>query len=328
MDRRGFLRGTTAALAGITSQILGAESTESFFPIIDTHQHLWDLKQFRLPWIKPGTFLAHNFLLKEYAQATADLGLFPPGPGQTRPVPGRIVQTIYLEVDVDPTQQLDEVRYVAELCRRADTLVTAAVVSGRPASEGFGRYLDAFKNVACIKGIRQVLHGEGTPPGTCLDPSFVKGIQLLGERGLSFDLCMRPTDLRDAAKLIDQCPGTRFILDHCGNGPIYDRKTRLRWQRDIVEVARKKNVAVKISGIIVQAEPKTWKPDDLAPIINHTMEVFGPDRVMFGGDWPVCTKAATYKQWVESLKTIVASRPYEEQRKLFHDNALRIYRLE
>jgi L-fuconolactonase len=74
-------------------------------------------------------------------------------------------------------------------------------------------------------------------------------------------------------------------------------------------------------------EPGKWTADDLAPYVNHTMEVFGPDRVMFGGDWPVCTKAASYKQWVEALKSIVADRKTEEQRKLFADNAVRFYGL-
>jgi predicted TIM-barrel fold metal-dependent hydrolase len=205
--------------------------------------------------------------------------------------------------------------------------MVAAVISGRPASDGFARYLDQFAGLGCIKGVRQVLHVESTPAGTCLDPKFVRGIRLLGERGLSFDLCMRPEELLDAVRLIDACPGTRFILDHCGNGKV-QQKDRSQWQKDIAEVARRKNVVGKVSGIVAGADPKTWRPDDLAPIINHTLEVFGPDRVMFGGDWPVCTLAATFKQWVEALKTIVSSRPAAEQRKLFCDNAVRFYGLE
>ena len=88
-------------------------------------------------------------------------------------------------------------------------------------------------------------------------------------------------------------------------------KDRSQWQKDIAEVAKRKNVVCKVSGIVASAEPGKWTADDLAPIVNHTMDVFGPDRVMFGGDWPVCTKAATYKQWVEALKTIVADRTPE-----------------
>ena len=138
---------------------------------------------------------------------------------------------------------------------------------------------------------------------------------------------MRPTELLDAAKLIDACPDTRFILDHCGNANV-QAKDRTQWQRDIGAVAKRKNVVCKVSGIVVTAKPGAWTADDLAPIDNHALEVFGPDRVMFGGDWPVCTKAATYRQWVEALKAIVRERPAAEQRKLFHDNAVAFYGLD
>src|SRR5437868_5459655 len=94
---------------------------------------------------------------------------------------------------------------------------------------------------------------------------------------------MRPAELLDGAKLIDACPDTRFILDHCGNANV-QAKDRTQWQRDIGAVAKRKNVVCKVSGIVVTAKPGAWSADDLAPIVNHTLEVFGPDRVMFGGD--------------------------------------------
>ncbi len=135
-----------------------------------------------------------------------------------------------------------------------------------------------------------------------------------------------PKELPDAAKLIDACRGTRFILDHCGNADV-QAKDRSAWQKDMAEVAKRKNVVCKVSGIVATAELGKWTADDLAPIVNHTLEAFGPDRVMFGGDWPVCTKTATYKQWVTALQTIVADRPEAERRKLFSDNAVRFYGL-
>src|SRR6267142_1795788 len=96
-----------------------------------------------------------------------------------------------------------------------------------------------------------------------------------------------------------------------------------QWRRDMANIAKHKNVVCKVSGIVASARPGMWTADDLAPIVNHTLEVFGAERVMFGGDWPVCTLTATYRQWVEALKAIVRNRPAEEQRKLFHDNAVR-----
>jgi L-fuconolactonase len=311
MNRREFL-----AVSAVTALAAGrAEEKKSMtdnLPIVDTHQHLWDLKKFKLPWLTEGSPLARSFVMSDYLQATHELN---------------VVKTVYMEVDVAVDQQPAEAEYVIDLCKRADNPMVAAVISGRPASDGFAKYLEPYKNVAYIKGVRQVLHGDGTPAGYCLDKKFITGVQRLGDLGKSFDLCMRPAELLDAAKLIDACPGTRFILDHCGNGDVQSKDLTL-WKKDMAEVAKRKNVACKVSGIVVNATPGKWTPDDLAPIIQHTLSVFGPERVMFGGDWPVCTKAATYKQWVEALKTIVKDRPAAEQRKLFHDNAVAFYGLE
>jgi L-fuconolactonase len=336
--RRGFLkRSAGLALASLAGQIAFAEDKEpKMLPIIDTHQHLWDLKKFRLPWIKPGTVLAKDHLMSDYLKATEGLN---------------IVKTIYMEVDLDPAQQKEEADFVIEICKRGDTPMVAGVISGRPNSEEFGKYITPFKGNRYIKGVRQILHAQ-TPAGLCLEPQFTKGIRLLGELGLSFDLCMRPGELGDAVKLVDACPDTRFILDHCGNGEVNMFRRPLtpdsvprgtppeergekdaagrgdKWKRGMEELAKRKNLAAcKVSGIIVSATPGKWKADDLSPIVNHTLDTFGPDRVMFGGDWPVCTQVATYKEWLTALQSIVKERSEEQQRKLFHDNAVRVYGL-
>jgi predicted TIM-barrel fold metal-dependent hydrolase len=277
--------------------------------IIDTHQHLWDLTLFRLPWQKQNPKLARSFVTRDYLEATAGLN---------------VVKSVYMEVDVDPSQQPAEADYVIAICQRGDTPMAAAVISGRPAEGGFRDYISRYRQSPFIKGVRQVLHVPETPPGYCLDERFVAGIRLLGSLGLSFDLCMRASDLGDAVKLIDACPDTRFILDHCGNASV-GTKDLGPWRKDIEAVARRKNVICKVSGIVASAAPGPWTADDLAPIINHVLDTFGPDRVMFGGDWPVCTLAATYRQWVEALQSIVRTRSDADQRKLFHDNAAAFY---
>jgi L-fuconolactonase len=306
VNRRQFV---ASSLALAAAAALADEKPA--LPIIDTHQHLWDLKQFKLPWVMKGSTLDRDYVMSDYLEATKGLN---------------VVKTVYMEVDVDPSQQQAEADFVTEVCKSGKTPMVAAVVSGRPSSEGFAKYVTPFKGSPYIKGLRQVLHGGSTPAGYCLDERFVKGIRLLGELGLSFDLCMRPGELPDAAKLIDACPDTRFILDHCGNANV-QAKDRTQWKKDIAEVAKRKSVVCKVSGIVASAAPGKWKADDLAPIVEHTLEVFGPDRVMFGGDWPVCTLAATFAQWVTALKEIVRGRKEEEQRKLFHDNAVRVYAL-
>ena len=305
-----FLAGHLApeARADEQAQRLKDAKTMPELPIIDTHQHLWDLSRFRLPWHKEVPAMAKSHLMSDYLAATAGLG---------------VVKTVYMEVDVDPAQQTAEADYVTELCQRDDNPMAAAVISGRPSEEGFRAYVTRYRGSRYIKGLRQVLHGASTPPGYCLDPKFVAGIRLLGELGLSYDLCMRPEELTDAAKLIDACPDTRFILDHCGNVKSSSRD-RSAWQRDIAQVAQRKNVVGKVSGQIDKAKPG-WTAEDLTPIVRHTCEVFGPDRVMFGGDWPVCTLGGTLRQWVEALRSIVADQSLEQQRKLFHDNAAKFY---
>jgi L-fuconolactonase len=282
-------------------------------PIIDTHQHLWDLDRFKLTWMTPGEApLGRSYRTADYAEATARLG---------------VVKSIYMEVDVAPDEQVAEAEYVLGLIREARTPMVAAVISGRPSSDGFAAYLDRFRAEPAIKGVRQVLHVPSTPAGYCLDPAFVRGIRELGKRGLSFDLCMRSPELGDAARLIDACPDTRFILDHCGNESVLS-KDHAPWKRLVDQIASKGDrVVCKVSGIVASAKGHPWSEDDLAPVVNHVLDAFGPSRVMFGGDWPVCTLAATYRRWVEALRAMVKDRPEDQRRKLFHDNAARFYGL-
>jgi predicted TIM-barrel fold metal-dependent hydrolase len=282
-------------------------------PIVDTHQHLWDLGRFSLPWTKGDRVLGHNFLMADYLRATEGL---------------QIAQSVYMEVDVDPAQQVAEAEYVTELCRHDDNPMSAAVISGRPSQAGFRDYILKFKENPYIKGVRQVLHGPSTPRGYCLDPEFVRGIQFLGERGLSFDLCLRSSELLDADKLVAQCPHTRFIVDHCGNMSVQetDDAKRRPWMDGMRHLSDHDHVVCKVSGIIASAAPE-WTVEQLAPNIQFTLDTFGPDRVMFGGDWPVCTLRANYRRWVNALNEITREQPAAARRKLFHDNAVKFYGL-
>jgi len=294
-------------------------------PIIDTHQHLWDLNEFTLPWLDGAPTINQSYLQSDYAAATAGLN---------------VVKAVYMEVDVAPAQQVAEARYIIEQCERDDTPTVGAVISGRPASDEFAAYITQFKGSPYIKGVRQVLHGPSTPAGYCLQPTFVQSIQLLGELGMSFDLCLRAGELADAVKLVEQCPGTRFVVDHCGNAnpniiasAAADESaggrphTRQQWLDDMQALADRPNVICKISGIVASATPGKWNAATLAPTVNHCLNAFGPDRVVFGGDWPVCTLVASYREWVTALREIIAERSEAEQRKLLHDNAERFYGL-
>jgi L-fuconolactonase len=330
-SRRQFLEQTAAtatavvAASHVAAQAKGKQAVkETDIPIIDCHQHLWDLSKFKLPWIKPGGLLSRSFVTADYLEAIAGTG---------------IKHSVYMEVDVEPSQQQAEAEHLIELCKSGKAPTIAAVVSGRPAAENFRDYIKPLAASPYIKGIRQVLHGS-TPAGFCLQEAFVRGIRLLGELGLSFDLCLRPKELGDAAKLAENCPQTRFIVDHCGNADPKaffkagdPRLSAVRidhdadgWRRDIERLAAQNNVICKISGIVARV-PKQWSADDLAPIVNHCLDAFGLQRVVFGSDWPVCLNGAPLRDWVAALKQIIATRSATEQRRLLHDNAVAFYRL-
>jgi len=263
----------------------------------------------------------HTYMTREYLEATRGLN---------------VVQAVYMEVDVAPSQHDEEATTIVALCRSGKAPTRSAVIGGRPASDGFAAYLARFRQFPEVKGVRQVLHGGETPPGFCLRPEFVRGVRMLGATGLRYDLCLRPGELGDGVKLVDLCPDTRFIVDHCGNAdakafmkrsdasaPSHDPEA---WKRGMAALAKRSHVVCKISGVIASA-PKEGQLESLVPIVNHCLDTFGPDRVVFGGDWPVCLQGSSYRGWVEALRTIVSGRSLADRRKLWHDNAARYYGL-
>ncbi len=315
------LRSPAEAQEKAPSEKAGSAKGSSML-IIDTHQHLWDLDQLRLPWLQGAPeILKHHYRPQEYAQAVAGLN----------------VKAVYMEVDVDPEQHDKEAEYVIGLCRSGKEFTRGAVIGGRPAAPDFEKYVERHKGGGFVKGVRQVLHNPELPRGHCLEADFVRGVKILGKHGLSFDLCLRPGELGDGAKLSEACPETRFVLDHCGNADPKAFDSKLAgdkkpdhevdsWRRDIEVLSRRPNVICKISGIVAQA-PAGWRPEHLAPIVNHCLDSFGPDRVVFGGDWPVCLLGSPLRGWVAALRQIVAERNVAQQKKLWSENAVRFYQL-
>jgi L-fuconolactonase len=297
---------------------LGAEPPLYDGEIVDTHLHLWDLDIIRPPWVGSATghakeVLARSYRLADFAEATKGL---------------KVTRAVYMEVDVAEADEVQEAEDVSRICAEGKSPMEAAVISGRPASDGFGAYLDRFRGNPYIKGLRQVLHTGATPPHYCLEPAFVRGVQLLGDRGWIFDLCLRNDQLDTGARLIERCPATRFILDHCGN-PHAGSNDLDGWRRGIEKIAglKDREVICKISGVYGNVQAKDWPADRLAPIVRSVIDAFGWDRVIFAGDWPVVNLGASYRIWVETLKQIVRADSPERQAKLFRDNALKFYRL-
>jgi L-fuconolactonase len=334
MNRRQFLGQSAAAATAIATStgrlslaLAQKEQTVnvSDLPIIDCHQHLWDLEKLKLPWITPGTLLGRSYVMKDYLAAIEGTG---------------IKHAVYMEVDVEASQKQKEAEHLIEICKGGAAPTIAAVVGGRPGTESFAAYAQQFQGSPYVKGIRQVLHGGSTPAGYCLQDNFVRDMRLLGELRLSFDLCLRPKELADGATLAAQCPETRFIVDHCGNADpeafLQGSDPRAKdamvdhdadgWRRAMEQLAAQKNVICKISGIVARV-PKQWSAADLAPIVNHCLDAFGPSRVIFGSDWPVCLNGAPLKEWVAALRQIIATRPAALQRALLWENAARFYGL-
>ncbi|MDP6794985.1 MAG: amidohydrolase family protein [Verrucomicrobiota bacterium] len=319
MNRRQFIATAAVATTGCASL---SRNDKKQLPIVDTHQHLWDLDRFKLAWLDEAPpVLKRSFHLSDYLAATKGMN---------------IVKAVYLEVDVIPEQQKDEARFVTEISRDPNHPTVGGVISGRPEKDDFARFISPYRDNPYIKGLRRLM--ETTPDGFCLQPRFIESVRLLGNLGKHFEITIQPTQLNDALKLVKGCSDTQFVIDHCGTAdpkaflpesqrggadPMHQAKP---WQEAMSRLADQPNTVCKISGIVAHAT-KDWSAAQLAPIVNHCLDRFGPERVMFGGDWPVCLLGARYDQWVNALKEVVSSRTESERRKLFYQNAMRTYQL-
>jgi len=281
-------------------------------PIIDTHMHLWNPAHFRMSWTDGDALLNRPYTVDVYHEQTRELAL---------------EAMVFVECGVEPQYAFLEAQW-AVACARADPHIEG-IVAAAPVEFGLRTraYLEALVGLdPRIKGVRRNLQDE-KDPNVCLHPDFVRGVQLLAEYHLSFDLCIRHWQLPAITGLVRRCPDTQFILDHLGKP---DVKAHLLdpWRDQIGELAALPNVVCKMSGLVTEADLSGWKPEDLAPYLSHALEVFGEDRVAFGGDWPVVLLASPYVRWVETLQTLTASISPAAKRKLWNENARRFYRLQ
>ena len=282
------------------------------FPIVDSHVHLWDPNYFRLPWLDGAPAINTLHGLKEYAAHTA-------GPNID------IEAMVYLEVDIAPHYALMEPVWVA--ARAQEDPRIKAIVATAPVEFGeqTRAYLEALvKTTPLVKGIRRLVQGEADDHFQT-QPRFIRGAQMLADYGLSFDICIKHWQLPATIELVKQCPNVSFILDHIGKPNIASGELE-PWRANIFKLAELPNVICKVSGMANEAAEK-WTLEDLRPYFETVYEAFGEDRVAFGGDWPVCTLATTYSQWVKTMETLTAPLSESAQRKLWNENAKRFYRI-
>jgi L-fuconolactonase len=278
-------------------------------PIIDAHVHIWNPDLFKMPWLSDIPALNRPYDLQEYRE-------------QTEGIP--IARMVYVEVGVDPQQALREAHHVVELAREEPCL--QAVVASAPVEQGAAvrEHLEALVALSpLVKGVRRNIQDE-VEPDFCLRPGFVEGVRLLAEYGLSFDLCIRHWQLRSVVELVRLCPDTIFILDHLGKPDIKQRSLE-PWQSKLRALAALPNVACKISGLVTEADHVTWQPADLEPFVQVVLESFGNERVLFGSDWPVALLASSYRRWYQSLQALTTHLPLAARRKLWAENAQRLY---
>ncbi|WP_439581643.1 amidohydrolase family protein [Dyadobacter bucti] len=321
MKRRKFLTSVSmlaAASVGESPLLYGGEGAyQPLIPVVDTHQHLVDVERFGKDWSHPP--VPGNYGVKAYKEAIKGLN---------------VVKAVYMEVAVPPYKRLDEARYAMELCGDKSGPTVGAVISADLYMDDFRGYMSQFRNSSCIKGIRAGFKSRES----LTDSRILDNIRFLGDMDMRFDFIVPSAWFPDMVKLIRACDGTQFQADHCANAdpkaffdhdklhskPDHDRD---EWIDGITALASEKNVVCKISGLVSRLSGYPVTAENLAPAIHHCLDIFGADRVMFASDWPWCLRGMTLSGWVNLLKEVVKNRSLEDQGKLFHDNAIRHYKI-
>ncbi len=272
--------------------------------IVDTHLHLVDLERFRYPWLDQVPLLNRTFPLAEYLQEATPAG---------------IGAMLHMEVDAaekDMEAETDLVTAIGEP-------MIGAIAACRPENADFEAFLERVAANPAVRGFRRVLHtGAHDQMSTT---RFVRNISLLARTGHPFDFCVWPRHIPLACDLASKCPNVQFVLDHCGMPDIKGRDYH-PWDDHVRELARLPNVACKISGVIAYADPRGSTVEDLRPYVEHCIECFGWERVVWGSDWPVCNKAASLSHWVKVTHELISDASTSEKAALLAGNAPRIYR--
>ena len=280
------------------------------FPITDTHVHLLDTRRFRYSWAAGAPKLGRDWTI-------ADL--------TARAAPYVIENMVFAEVDVDMPQYMDEALWVQSLADQEPRLKGCVACLPLERGAALEPEMERLAKLPVMRGIRRLIQNQ-PDPDFAVKPDFVAAVKLLPKYGLSFDICIYHHQFPAVVKLVRQCPDVSFILDHIGKPGIRDGLTE-PWKAHIRELATMPNVVCKLSGVTTEADHAHWTRDQLRPYIDHVIACFGFDRLMYGGDWPVCELAGEYKTWLGVLDWATAGCTPGERRKLFRDNGIRAYRL-
>lgn len=273
--------------------------------IVDTHLHLVYQDKLSYPWLDSSPALNRPWSVDAYFAEAEALG---------------IETALHMEVDVAEQQMEDETRFVLS---GIHPRIGGAIAAARPEHIDFPAYLERIAAIPGVKGLRRILHT--VPDELSQGDLFAANLRRLAPLGLNFDLCYRADQLPIGHALVAKCPDVTFVLDHCGN-PDVARGSLDPWRDDIRRLAELPNINAKISGIVANARPD-WTVDELRPYVEHVIDSFGWDRVVWGSDHPVCTLTANLTRWVEATQQIIAGASDDEKARLLHRNAERIYRI-
>lgn len=276
--------------------------------LLDTHQHLVYPDQVGYAWTDGIPVLANqSFEVAEYARLTADKG---------------IGGTIFMETGVDDADYQSETRFVAKLAVDATNKIVGMIASCRPEDEnGYDEWLEECADMPVV-GYRRILHvvDDELSQGKV----FRENIRKLGNRNLTFDMCFLARQLPIATELANSCENTRLILNHCGIPDISGGGLE-PWKKDISELAKCPNVVCKISGVLAYCAPGTASKETISPYIDHVIDAFGSDRLVWGSDWPVVNMANGLEDWLQVTRNILSQMSTDEAGKIANGTASRIY---
>jgi predicted TIM-barrel fold metal-dependent hydrolase len=278
-------------------------------PIVDSHVHFWEPRTLHYPWLTGLPALHGPFLPPDYSAAIGELP---------------VEKTVVVECNCLGGEAHREVELFERLhetdCRIAGIVAFVDLTHVESRDDA----LDRLATNGRVKGVRQNIQGQ--PPGFALQRAFVSGVQEVAARGLTFDLCVTHDQLGEAIALVEQCPGGRFVLDHCGKPAIRERLSE-PWRHDMARLAAHDNVWCKVSGLLTEADVTSWREEDLRPYADHVVEQFGTGRILYGSDWPVLTLAGDYGSWFAFTARFTETWSEAERRRFYYDNAVEVYGL-
>ena len=272
---------------------------------IDAHQHFWKYSAAEYGWIDDQmSIIRRDFLPSDLEREIRNVG-----------VDG--------VVSVQARQTLEETLWLLSVAAQND--LVKGVVGWVPLTEpSIREALDLLRRNPRLRAIRHVIQDESD--GYLLRKDFNAGVSVLQEVGLAYDLLIHERQLPEAIRFVDQHPHQVFVLDHLAKPRI--KENRLDpWRQRIRELARRENVYCKVSGLVTEADFKAWTEAQLQPYLETVLEAFGPTRLMFGTDWPVCLVACPYGRWYDVVSRFAASLSSDEQASLFGHAAARAYGL-